>query len=270
MPKYKFQDTSLSVDERVNALLEELTLDEKLLLITTYQNEIPRLGIKAFPIGSEAARGLLVRRDENDANCPESPTTVFPEPFSVSATFDAGLMEEIGAIAATEARIYNKEGKSTLCLWAPTVDLERDPRWGRNEEGYGEDPTLTGTMAAALTRGMLGNDEKYYRVIPTLKHFYANNNEEDRTADNSSIPTVLKHDYYLKAFEQPLKNGGARSIMTAYNMVNGVEAICNPEVTALCKNEWGMLFAVADGCDFVENVTRHKTDLSHTETIARI
>lgn len=271
MPKYKFQDTSLSVDERVNALLEEMTLDEKLQLLTSVQREIPRLGIKRFKIGTEAARGLMVRPDRFDeVKYPEAPTTVFPEPFSLSATFDEGLMEEIGAIAATEARIYNKEGKSSLCLWAPTVDLERDPRWGRTEEGYGEDPELTGKMAAALTKGMLGNDEKYYRVIPTLKHFYANNNEEDRTADNSSIPSVLKHNYYLKSFEQPIKNGGAKSVMTSYNMVNGIEQICNPEVTELCKKDWGMLFSVSDAWDFVENVTRHKTDISHTETIARI
>lgn len=271
MPKYKFQDTSLSVDERVNALLEEMTLDEKLQLLTSVQREIPRLGIKRFKIGTEAARGLMVRPDRFDeVKYPEAPTTVFPEPFSLSATFDAGLMEEIGAIAATEARIYNKEGKSSLCLWAPTVDLERDPRWGRTEEGYGEDPELTGKMAAALTKGMLGNDEKYYRVIPTLKHFYANNNEEDRTADNSSIPSVLKHNYYLKSFEQPIKNGGAKSVMTSYNMVNGIEQICNTEVTELCKKDWGMLFSVSDAWDFVENVTRHKTDISHTETIARI
>ena len=271
MPKFKFQDTSLSVDERVEALLEELTLDEKLLLITSMQKEIPRLGIKAFKIGTEAARGLLVRPDRRDeVKYPESPTTVFPEPIGLSATFDAGLMEEIGAIAATEARIYNKEDKASLCLWAPTVDLERDPRWGRTEEGYGEDPVLTGKMASALTRGMIGNDVKYLRVIPTLKHFYANNHEEDRTCDNSSVPAALKHDYYLKTFEQALKRGGAKSVMTSYNMVNGVEGICNPDITNLCKKEWGMLFSVTDAWDFVENVTRHKTDLTHTETIARV
>lgn len=271
MPKFKFQDTSLSVDERVEALLEELTLDEKLLLITSMQKEIPRLGIKAFKIGTEAARGLLVRPDRRDeVKYPESPSTVFPEPIGLSATFDAGLMEEIGAIAATEARIYNKENKASLCLWAPTVDLERDPRWGRTEEGYGEDPTLTGKMASALTRGMIGNDVKYLRVIPTLKHFYANNHEEDRTSDNSSVPAVLKHDYYLKTFEQALKRGGAKSVMTSYNMVNGVEEMCNPDITNLCKKEWGMLFSVTDAWDFVENVTRHKTDLTHTETIARV
>ncbi len=99
MPKYKFQDTSLSIDERVNALLEELTLDEKLLLITSVQKEITRLGIKPFKIGTEAARGLLVRPDKRDeVKYPEAPTTVFPEPISLSATFDAGLMEQIHAL----------------------------------------------------------------------------------------------------------------------------------------------------------------------------
>lgn len=270
MPQFRFQDTALPIAERVKALLEELTLDEKLLLITTRQQEIPRLGIKAFNIGGEAARGLVCRfRADNENSDTELPTTVFPEPFGLAATFDTDIMRQMGEVTGVETRIYNKQGKASLCLWAPTVDLERDPRWGRTEEGYGEDPFLTGEMAAAFTKGMYGNDEKYARVIPTLKHFYANNNEEDRTVDNSSIPLALKHDYYLKAFERPIKHGGARSVMTAYNRINGVEGICNPELSAL-KEKWGMLFSVTDGGDFVQNVTNHKTDGTHAETLARV
>lgn len=269
MPQYMFQDTALSIDERVVAMLEELTLDEKLLLITTRQQEIPRLKIKEFSIGSEAARGLVCRFKSDDGSETEMPTTVFPEPFGLAATFDTDIMRQMGEVTGVEARIYNKQGHSSLCLWAPTVDLERDPRWGRTEEGYGEDPFLTGEMAAAFTKGMYGNDEKYARVIPTLKHFYANNHEEDRTADNASIPIALKHDYYLKAFERPIKKGGARSLMTSYNMINGVEGMCNPELTQ-CKEKWGLLFSVTDGWDFIENVTRHKTDNTHTESIARV
>lgn len=269
MPQYRFQDTALSFDERVGALLEELTLDEKLLLITTRQQEIPRLEIKEFTIGSEAARGLVCRFKSDDGSETELPTTVFPEPFGLAATFDTDIMRQMGEVTGIEARIYNKQGHSSLCLWAPTVDLERDPRWGRTEEGYGEDPFLTGEMAAAFTKGMYGNDEKYARVIPTLKHFYANNHEEDRTADNATIPIALKHDYYLKAFERPIKKGGARSVMTSYNMINGVEGMCNPELTQ-CKEKWGLLFSVTDGWDFIENVTRHKTDSTHTESIARV
>lgn len=271
MPQFRFQDNSLPVDERVRALLEELTLEEKLLLITCRQQEIPRLGIKAFNIGSEAARGLVCRFRADSEDCDtELPTTVFPEPFGLAATFDTELMRTMGEVTGIEARIYNAQGKASLCLLAPTVDLERDPRWGRNEEGYGEDPFLTGEMAAALTKGMYGNDEKYARVIPVLKHFYANNHEEDRRSDSASIPIALKHDYYLKAFERPVKNGGARCLMTAYNSINGVEALCDPEVSSICKDEWGLLFSITDAWDFVENVTRHKTDSSHTETIARI
>lgn len=271
MPQFRFQDTALSFDERARALLEELTLEEKLLLITCRQQEIPRLGLKPFRIGTEAARGLVCRFEASeDAPAGELPTTVFPQPIGLAATFDTEVMRAMGEVTAVEARIYNKQGRSSLCLWAPTVDLERDPRWGRTEEGYGEDPFLTGEMAAAYTKGMYGSDGRYARVIPTLKHFYANNNEEDRTSDNASIPLALKHDYYLKAFERPVKHGGARSLMTSYNMINGVEAICNPELSAVCKEDWGLLFSVTDGWDFIENVTRHKTDGSHTETIARV
>ncbi|MDE6733588.1 MAG: glycoside hydrolase family 3 C-terminal domain-containing protein [Oscillospiraceae bacterium] len=269
MRQFKFQYTTLPIDERVKALLKELTLDEKLLLITRRQEAIARLGIKALKIGTEAARGLVSRSEDGaDVLFGEAPTTVFPEPFGLAATFDPDLMHEIGVVAGTEARIYNREGKSSLFLWAPTVDLERDPRWGRTEEGYGEDPFLTGAMTAAYTKGMYGTDKKHACVIPTLKHFYANNHEEDRTCDNASIPAVLKHDYYLKAFECPIKNGGARSVMTAYSAINGVEALCSPEVGELKK--LGMLFSINDNWDFVENVTRHKTDACHAETFARM
>lgn len=105
MHEFKFQDTSLPVDERVNALLKELTLDEKILLISSNQQAIPRLGINACSIGTEAARGLVCRGDFGEA-----PTTVFPEPFGLAASFDPDLMHEIGVITGNEARIYNKEG----------------------------------------------------------------------------------------------------------------------------------------------------------------
>lgn len=268
MHQFKFQDSSLPVEERVKALLNELTIDEKLMLLTTGQKAIPRLGIAACRIGTEAARGLVCRSASDDeVQFGEAPSTVFPEPFGLAASFDPDLMHEIGVIASEEARAYNKEKMSSLFLWAPTVDLERDPRWGRTEEGYGEDPCLTGTMATAYTKGMYGTDKKHARVIPTLKHFYANNHEEDRTCDNASIPIGLKHDYYLKAFELPIKKGCARSVMTSYNEINGVEAMCSPEVGELKKH--GLLFSVTDGWDFIENVTRHKTDTRHSEAFAR-
>lgn len=265
MAEYKFLDTSLSFDERVNALLDELTLEEKLLLIHTRMGAVPRLGLKEFGIGAEVARGLVCR-----GNGWEKPTTVFPEPFGLAASFDTEIMRSMGEVTGTETRIYNEEGKASLCVWGPTVDLERDPRWGRNEEAYGEDPFLAGSMAAAFTKGMYGVNEKYARVIPTLKHFYANNNEENRGNDNAMIPTRLKYDYYLKAFEKPVKEGNAYSLMTSYNEINGIEAICNPEVEKVCKDKWGLLFAVTDGGDFIQNVQAHRKDKTHVDAIAKV
>ena len=265
MAEYRFMDATLSFDERAQALIDELTPEEKLQFICSHQGEIPRLGIKEMYIGAEVARGLVCRGAFGEA-----PTTVFPEPFGLAATFDPEVMQGMGEVTGVETRIYNKQGKTSLFVWGPTVDAERDPRWGRNEEGYGEDPFLIGEMSAAFTKGMCGSNEKYTRVIPTLKHFYANNHEENRGVDNASIPIGLKHDYYLKAFEAAVKSGGAKSLMTAYNEVNGVECICNPEVDEICRKKWGLLFAVTDGGDFIQNVISHKHDKNHTEAIARI
>lgn len=265
MADFKFLDSSLSFDERTRALLSELTLEEKLGLLTAHMNAVPRLGLKEMYIGTEVARGLVCRNQKDG----EFPTTVFPEPFGLAASFDPGIMSEMGEIAGVETRIYNKKQKCSLFVWGPTVDLERDPRWGRTEEGYGEDPCLTGTMAAAYTKGMAGNDEKFYRVIPTLKHFYANNNEDTRGRCNAVVPDRLKHEYYLRAFEKPVREGKAAAVMTSYNEVNGVEQLCSRELE-FCRRQWGLLFAVTDGGDFVQNVQFHKRDRTHTEAFAKI
>lgn len=264
MPENRFRDTSLDFDERVSALLAELTTEEKLGLLTTHMNAVPRLGIKEFWIGTEVARGLVCRDHQG-----EYPSTVFPEPFGLAATFDTGVMKRMGEVTGVENRIYTQKGKSSLCVWGPTVDLERDPRWGRNEEAYGEDPCLAGTMAAAYTSGMAGSDEKYMRVIPTLKHFYANNNENTRVNCNANVPTRLKHEYYLKAFEKPVRDGRALSLMTSYNEVNGIEQLCSAELQ-FAREQWGLLFAVTDGGDFVQNVQYHQSDRDHTEAFVKI
>lgn len=266
MAEHRFLDETLSFDERVRALLDELTLDEKLGLLTTHMNAVPRLGIKEFWIGAEVARGLVCRDDKNG----EAPTTVFPEPFGLAATFDPDVMKRMGEITGIETRIYQQKGRASLCVWGPTVDLERDPRWGRTEEGYGEDPCLTGTMAAAYTLGMAGEDEKYRRVIPTLKHFYANNNENTRVNCSAGVPDRLKHEYYLRAFEKPVREGRAASLMTSYNEVNGVEQIVSLELQKFCRDQWGLLFAVTDGADFIQNVQYHRRDTDHTTAFAKI
>ena len=260
--KYPFMDESLSFEERVEDLISRLTLDEKIAMLTTWQRGVPRLGIGDWHIGAEVARGY-VSRD------PSVTTTVLPQPIGMAGMFDPELMEKLGEIAGVEARIlHSRNPRTNLMLWGPTVDACRDPRWGRNEESYGEDPFLTGKMAGAYTRGMAGRDKKYLRTVPTLKHFYANNNEEKRGSCNANIDERTKHEYYYEFFRRPICEGGAHSMMTSYNSVSGVPSIVNPEVGAVVKKKWGLDFVVTDGGDFTQNVTAHRYSDSHAETLA--
>ena len=260
--KYPFQNPDLSLEERLDDLISRLTLDEKINMLTTYQRGVPRLGIEDWHIGGEVARGYVSRN-------PDVTTTVLPQPIGMAGMFDPELMEKLGEIAGTEARILNSRNPhGNLMLWGPTVDACRDPRWGRNEESYGEDPFLSGKMSAAYTRGMAGSHPKYMRTVPTLKHFYANNNEEKRASCDANIDPRTKNEYYHEFFRRPIEEGGARSMMTAYNCVSGVPAIVNPDVRNVVKNEWGLDFVVTDGGDFTQNVTAHHYSDSHAETLA--
>ena len=144
------------------------------------------LGIPGVSVGGEAAHGVEGRNDQNGLGKPDV-TTSFPQPIGMSASWDPELIRQAGEITGTEARVvWHRHQGHGLSRWAPTVDLERDPRWGRNEEGYGEDPVLTGKMAGAYIRGMQGDDPKYLRCAATLKHFYGNNTEVGRGWKNSS------------------------------------------------------------------------------------
>lgn len=226
MQEYKntpLWDNRLPIEERLDYLVRELTLEEKIQCLTTNCPEIERLGIKPNYMGGEAAHGIEARHDQ---------------------AFNAGKPE-------------------------PTIDMERDPRWGRTEEAYGEDPYLTGEMAGAYIRGMQGEDPFYLRCGATLKHFYANNKETDRVKISSSIDPRNKHEYYLKPFEKAITEAHAESIMTSYNEINGVPAIVNPEVKNVVKDTWGLKgHVVCDGGDFSQTVTEHKYFDTHAKTLA--
>ncbi|MBQ4095993.1 MAG: glycoside hydrolase family 3 C-terminal domain-containing protein [Oscillospiraceae bacterium] len=248
--------------ERAKELVSKMTLQEKLMLLTTHHNAIDRLGIPEFYIGTEVARGYVGRS-------PEKLSTVFPQPVGLAGTFDKELMFELGEIAANEARAYYNESKNGgLCLWGPTVDMVRDPRWGRTEEAYGEDVCLAGELTAAYTKGMAGDNGKYLKTIPTLKHFCANNNEANRGNCNAYLPLRLKYEYYYAAFENAIRYGGAKSIMAAYNEINGVPGICNPDIQNILKDIWGLWFVVSDGGDFSQTVVSHKYCETHSQSLA--
>lgn len=260
--KYRFRDSSLSFDERVKDLLSRLTIKEKAGLMSSHMAAVPRLGIGEWYVGAEVARGYVSRN-------PEEPTTVFPQPIGLSGTFDTELMKKAGLAAGKEARVLNKRHPSGhLMLWGPTVDLCRNPLWGRNEEGYGEDPFLTGEMSAAYTKGLADRQGEYMQSIPTLKHFCANNTENERETASSDIEPRTLSEYYYAAFERPITCGGAYSVMAAYNELSGVPAVINPDIQKVLKDKWGLGFVVTDGGDFSQNVTFHEYSDSHAETIA--
>jgi beta-glucosidase len=258
---YPFRNPELSVKKRVADLMSRLTLNEKIGLLPARQQAIERLGIAEWGVGLEVARGYVGRE-------PDEISTVFPQPVGLASTFNPALLHELGEIAGIEARIYHKKHPTgKLMMFGPTVDLLRDPRWGRNEESYGEDPFLTGEMSAAYCKGISGNG-KFLRAIPILKHFCCNNHEESRISDSANIEPRTLREYYYAAFEPAIKSGGAQAVMTAYNELSGLPAMVNPDLKRVCKKEWGMLFAVTDGADFSQNVLAHGHGLSHAETIA--
>jgi len=249
----------LPLEERIAYLLSELTLDEKIDMLPARQVAIPRLGIDEYSIGAEGAHGLLVRRYYDQWPCGNS--TVFPQPIGLSCTWDKDLLNRIGDVIGTEARIWfeKHERKQWLTLWFPTIDMERDPRWGRSEEAYGEDPHLAGKLAAALIKGVQGEHPYYLKATCAPKHFYGNNVEKDRGSASTDLTERLKHEYYLKVFKYAFTEGGAMSLMTAYNEINGVPCIANPENVTLVKGEWGCQgHIVSDGDDLLQTVTLHK------------
>lgn len=263
-------DSGLDVEKRLDHLLKELTLDEKIRCLTTGCPDIERLGIRASYMGGEAAHGIEARHDQAFNAGEAEHTTSFTQPIGMSASFDRELIKECGRVVGEEARaLFTRNGGGGLCRWAPTIDMERDPRWGRTEEAYGEDPYLTGEMASAYIRGMKGNHPFYLQCGATLKHFYANNVEKDRIRISSSLDERNKQEYYLEPFRKAVEEGGAEAIMTAYNEINGVPAILNGEVQRLVKDTWGLPgHVVCDGGDFSQTVHDHKYFESHAETLA--
>lgn len=280
MNEPKFRDKTLTLRERINDLLERLTTEEKIYMLSTHQRAAERLGVGEWHVGCEAARGF-VSREEGLVS------TVFPQPVGMASTFDKELMRKIGEIAGEETRYYyRQEPTGKLMLWGPTVDMERNPLWGRTEEGYGEDTCLAGEMTREYTIGLAGssrNDEPkdrsiydctteeegvLLRTIPTLKHFCANNNEEGRGDGNADVTEKLLHEYYYRAFMPALSEGGAHSAMAAYNKIGGIPGDMNPDIQRILKDKWGMDFAVTDGGAFTQNLLSHRVVRSHGESLA--
>lgn len=261
-------NSGLSEEERLQYLLQELTLDEKFACLGTGNPAIERLGIPAFGVGGEGAHGVQARHDQGYDKGEPVATTIFPNPIGMSASWDRELIKEAGIVVGTEARALYEEGlHGSLSLWAPTVDMERDPRWGRTEEGYGEDPYLTAEMAGAYVEGMQGDHPHYLRCGATLKHYYANNVEQGRTYISSSVDLRNKYEYYLEPFRKVITEHHVEGMMTAYNEINGIPCMLLDNDIKLAKS-WGLGHVVSDGGDVNQTVHFHKYFKRHSETVA--
>ncbi|WP_379136335.1 glycoside hydrolase family 3 C-terminal domain-containing protein [Paenibacillus sp. sgz500958] len=241
---------NLPLEERVKDLISRFTLEEKVSLIPQYQAAIERLGVDAYKHGTEAAHGIAWL----------GKATSFPQPVGLACTWNPELLKQIGSAIGDEARAFYKKNPTIngLTLWAPTVDMERDPRWGRTEEAYGEDPELTSRLSTALVQGIQGDHPVYLKAVATLKHFLGNNNEIERGNCSASIDPRNMREYYLNAFKTAFLEGGAQSMMTAYNSVNGVPVILHPSVQEIVKGEWEMDgFIVSDAGDLFGIVKDH-------------
>ncbi|QMU69814.1 glycoside hydrolase family 3 protein [Streptacidiphilus sp. P02-A3a] len=214
----RFRDAALPLAERVADLLARLTVEERIAMLHQYSAAVPRLGVGPFRTGTEALHGVAWL----------GPATVFPQAVGLAATWDEELLRQVAAATGTEQRAYHHhrppaigEGRSSLQAWAPVVNLLRDPRWGRNEEGYSEDPLLSARLADSFCRGLAGDHPFYLRTAPVLKHFLAYNNEDDRCTTSSGLRPRVLHEYDLAAFRTAIASGSATGVMPAYNLVNG-------------------------------------------------
>lgn len=196
-------------------LLRQLNADEKLAMLHQHSPAVDRLGIAAFATGTEGAHGVAWL----------GKATVFPQPVGLAATWDEDLLRRVGEAVGAEVRTKHAADPSvSLNVWAPVVNPLRHPLWGRNEEGFSEDPVLTGRLASAFCRGLRGNEPDVWQTTPTLKHFLGYNNEVDRNVSSTQLRARVLHEYELPAYSTPIADGAVGAVMLSYNLVNGMPA----------------------------------------------
>lgn len=263
-----FRNSKLSVDERVNDLLKQLTLEEKISLLGYNSKAVPRLGIPAYNWWNEGLHG--VARAGN--------ATIFPQAIGMAASFNDALLNEVAATISTEARAkYNLAEKSGshlqymgLTFWSPNINIFRDPRWGRGQETYGEDPFLTATMGTAFVKGIQGNDPLHLKAAACAKHFAVHSGPESmRHGFNAIIDEKDLRETYLYAFKK-LVDAKVESVMCAYNRVNN-EPCCtgNTLLHDILHTEWGFKGHVVTDCWALSDIyATHKTLPNSVEVAA--
>ena len=268
--KPAYLDPSLPAEQRAADLVKRMTLEEKASQLVNQARAIPRLNVPSYDWWSESLHGVATNG-----------TTEFPEPVGLASTFDPASIHKMGVAISTEGRIKYAQavrangGYSNifegLDFWAPNINIFRDPRWGRGQETYGEDPFLTARMGVAFVKGMQGDDPKYFRVISTPKH-YAVHSGPESTRHTVDVK-VSKHDEldtYLPAFRAAVIEGKADSVMCAYNSING-EPACASEFLLVdqLRQKWGFNGYVVSDCGAVRDIANgHKFRPTQAEASA--
>ena len=264
-----FQDTSLPFEARAADLVGRLTLDEKVAQMQDRAPAIPRLGIPAYNWWNEALHGVAR----------SGLATVFPQAIGLAATWNDSLMFQVATVISDEARAKHQEyvrqdsraRYQGLTFWSPNINIFRDPRWGRGQETYGEDPFLTGTLAVQFIRGMQGDDSTYLKTIATVKHFAVHSGPEpDRHIFNAVVSERDLHETYLRAFAMGIQDGPAWSIMCAYNRLYG-KAACGSDLLLddVLRGRWGFKGYVVSDCGAIDDIyERHRIVQTAAEAAA--
>ena len=251
-----FRDPELPVEKRVDDLVSRLTVQEKVPMLMMGNPDIPRLGIPKYCWWNEALHGVARN----------GTATVFPQAIGLAATWNPELHHRIADVISTEVRAKNNEtiartGGDTdiyegLTIWSPNINIFRDPRWGRGQETYGEDPFLTGRLAVAFVKGLQGDDPRHLKTVATVKHFAVHSGPEPERHHFDAVTSERDlWETYLPAFEAGIVEGGAKSVMSVYNAINGVPG---PAHTGLLRDtlreRWGFTGAVVGDVDNVADM----------------
>ena len=252
-PAYK--NAKLSIEQRVGDLVSRMTLEEKVSQLGHTADAVPRLGIPEYNWWNEGLHGVARA----------GYATVFPQAIGMAATFDEPLMHQIADVISTEfrAKYYadlHKDGSADwykgLTIWSPNINIFRDPRWGRGQETYGEDPYLTSRLGVAFVTGLQGSDPKYLKTVATPKHLAVHSGPE--STRHSVDVQASRHDMedtYLPAFRATVMQGKAQSVMCAYNSVNGQPACANAALLQEhLRRDWGFEGYVVSDCAAITDI----------------
>ena len=268
---YPFRNTRLPLEERIDDLLSRLTLEEKVQMMKHESPAVPRLGILAYNWWNEALHGVARTQEK---------VTVFPQAIGMAATFDTEALRTMGDMTSTEGRaLFNedlKAGKTGeiyrgLTYWTPNVNIFRDPRWGRGQETYGEDPYLTAKMGAAIVQGLEGDDPFYLKAAACAKHYAVHSGPEGiRHEFDSRVTAYDLWDTYLPAFRELVVKEKVHGVMCAYNRFNGEPCCGNNELLQdILRNQWHFEGYVTSDCGAVYDFAHyHKTHVDDTEAVA--